>query len=134
MKKYSTLCLCIIFLSGCELIEIGTKRAPLIEISQKSPIGTVFLFKAKLDSNKVNDASHLFLRPSGDNYLAVEKVELTEDLSRLSRIIGKKTITSYKADTLDENMCSVFMQIDYTRKMHFDTKKIKDDWYIVGYK
>ena len=134
MKKYYILCFCILYLTGCELIVIGTKRAPSIEISQKSPIGTVLLFKAKLDSNKINDASHLILRPSGDNYLAIEKVELTDDLSRLSRIIGKKSITSYKADTLNENLCSVQMQIEYTRQMHFDTKRIKDDWYIVGYK
>jgi hypothetical protein len=60
-----------ISLSGCELITIGSSKPKPIEISQKTPIGAVLLFKTKLDSNKIPDAVNLLIRPNGEKYLAI---------------------------------------------------------------
>lgn len=135
MKKIVIAGLCLLFLYGCELFVIGSaKRKPVQEINQKSPVGTVFLFKTKLDSNKVPDASELFIRSTGEQYIAIEKYELSDEISRLKRLISHKEITGYQADTLSESDCNVKMNFDYNRKVLFITKKLKDDWYIVSFK
>ena len=134
MKKIVLAGLCLVFFYGCEVFVIGSSRKPVQEISQKSPVGTVFLFKTKLDSNKVPDATELFVRSNGEHYIAIEKYELSDEIARLKRLISHKEITSYHADTLSYIDCNVKMNFDYNRKVMFITKKLKDDWFIVSFK
>lgn len=133
MKKLVISLIAILFFTSCELFVIGTKKKPTIEISQTSPLGTVFLFKAKLDSGKVEDASSLMLKQNGTPYLAIEKYEILDDLLRLSRVISLKTITDFRSDTLNTQTCTVFLEVDYIKKYKFQTLKVSDLWYITAY-
>ena len=134
MKKLSILIAAILTLTACEVFEIGKKSAPVIPLDQTSPVGTVMLFKIKLDSNKISDASALMRKNTGTEYLAIEKVDLFEDLNRLSRLIGKRKITRQYTDTLAPDFCVVNMEFDYIRNYKFNTKKIEDKWFVTGYK
>lgn len=134
MKRNKYYILGLLLFCGCEMFVIGSKKAPVIEINQKSPIGTVFLFKAKLDSNKLPDATELFLKADGNRYLAIEKYELTDEVSRLKRLLGSKSITGYKADTLSELDCKVDISFDWTRKIEFMTRRMNEEWFITTFK
>lgn len=134
MKIIITAAFLCLTLTACEMFVIGSKKKPQVEISQNSPIGAVLLFKAKLDSNNVQDASHLMLKPDGREYIAIEKYELYDDLERLSRIISNKPVTEYKTDTLSVDKCSVNIVFDYIKNYKFETRRIVKDWFITGYK
>lgn len=124
---------CLIFY-GCEVFTIGGKKITKtqIEANQKSPIGTVYLFKTELDSNNVPAAIRLMLRPSGYPYLALEKLELYDELSRIRRIINNKPITDFKSDSLNENSYKLNIEFDYLKTITFITTKFDESWYIVS--
>lgn len=134
MKKLYITVFCCIFLCGCEIFTIGGQRIskPQIEANQKSPIGTIFLFKAELDSNNVPAAIRLMLRPSGYPYLALEKLELYDELSRIRRIINNKPITDFKTDSLNESSYKLNIEFDYLKTITFVTTKFDESWYIVS--
>ncbi len=132
--KRAIIIIAILTLTACELFQIGTKTAAVIAIDQTSPIGTVMLFKIKLDSNKIQDAVALMRKNSGGQYLAIEKVELFEELKRLNRNIAKRKITRNYTDTLSADFCVVNMEFDYIRNYKFNTQLISDKWFITGYK
>lgn len=134
MKKIIPIIIVILTLTACEIFVIGSKKKPVIPLDQKSPIGTVMLFKVKLDSNKIQDAAALMLKNNGQQYLAVEKVELFEDLKRLGRIIANKKITRHLTDTLSTDFCVVNVEFAYLYNYKFSTKKVDEDWFITGYK
>ena len=134
MKTKYLIFILTIILSGCELIEIGTKKPKLVDISQHSALGAIMLFKTELDSQNVFGASRLFASPDGSFFIAEEKFALYDDIARLGRIIGTKPITAVIADsniTLNPQIISV--KIDYLKKISFTTCKINDTWYIIAY-
>lgn len=134
MKKFYILTFCCILFYGCEVFTIGGKRIvkTQIEANQKSPIGTVYLFKSELDSNNVPAAIRLMLRPSGYPYLALEKLELYDELSRIRRIINNKPITDFRSDSLTENSFKLNIEFDYLKTITFVTSKFDENWYIVS--
>ncbi len=134
MKRLYILSLCFLFLYGCEIFTVSGKRIskPQIEANQKSPIGTVYLFKSELDSNNVPAAIRLMLRPSGYPYLALEKLELYDELSRIRRIINNKPITDFQSDSLSENSFKLNIEFDYLKTITFVTSKFDENWYIVS--
>ena len=134
MRKVTIIIIALLTLTACELFEIGTKKAPVIPIDQTSPVGAVKLLKIKLDSNKIQDAAALMMKNDGSQYLAVEKVEIFEDLKRLARNIAGRKITRHITDTLAADYCFVNMEFDYIRNYKFSTKQINDKWFITGYK
>jgi len=134
MKKIIIIIAIISITTACEIFVIGTKKEPVIEINQSSSIGAVLLFKTKLDSNKIPDASTLVLKSDGARYLAIEKVDLFDDLKRLSRQISNRNITRFSIDTISNELCIVDMEFDYIRNYKFNTMKIVEDWFITGYK
>ncbi len=134
MKKIVIIITAVLLLTACEVFEIGSKQKPVIILDQTTPTGTVMLFKIKLDSNKISDAAALMLKNSGEPYLAIEKVELFEDLKRLGRIIAGRKITRHYTDTLAADFRVVNMEFDYIRNYKFNTKLINDKWFITGYK
>jgi hypothetical protein len=134
MKKTAIIIIAILTLTACEIFEIGSKQKPVIILDQTTPVGTVMLFKIKLDSNKISDAAAVMRKNSGEPYLAIEKVELFEDLKRLGRIIAGRKITRHYTDTLTADFRVVNMEFDYIRNYKFNTRLIGDKWYVTGYK
>jgi len=131
LKKVPVLIFLILALSGCELWVIGGgPREKVIEVNQQSSIGAVYLFKAELDSNNVRGATEILAQPTGSFYLAIEKYELYEEMERLARIIGQKTITNFKTDTVSETNHKITVNFDYITEVSFTTSKISDHWYI----
>lgn len=134
MKSLLIIILIIAIFPGCELITIGKKKQPRLEINQKSPVGTVYLFKNELDSNNYSGAVQLLVKPNGQQYLAIEKYELYDELARLGRVINKKPVTQVRTDSLNINSYRVNVELDYIRTISFTTQKINDNWYISNYK
>ena len=133
MKRIYSLFVVLVILTSCELIVIGTKKEPVIEINQNTPLGAVYLFKAELDSSNVPAATQIMASPNGTELLAYEKYELYDEISRLERLIGRKPITKVKADSLSNSNCRVSVEFDYLKTINFNTRKIRDSWYIIGY-
>jgi hypothetical protein len=132
MRTYLKYFIIILTVYGCDVFEIGTKKAPPIEVNQKSAVGVVYLFKAEIDSNNITGAVRIILKNDGKQYLASDKVEMYDDLSRISRIVAKKPITAIHADSLSPTQMKVKMEVDYTKILLFTTSKINDDWFITS--
>ena len=117
---------------GCELFVIGgaQRRQRQIERSQRSAPGVVHLFKAELDSGNTTAATELLRSMSGQPLLAIEKFDLADDLVRWKTIMGGKTITDTKIDTVTATMHNVRVSIDYIRTMQFTTIAAQDMWWI----
>lgn len=120
-----------IALASCELFVVGGgARQRAVEVSQRTSIGVVYLFKAELDSNNTAAATELILHPSGRRLLAVEKYEMRDDMARWQRLLVGKPITAYAIDTLDQSSHSVETTFDHIRKVRVSTKRIEGTWYI----
>lgn len=118
-------------LSGCELFVIGGgRRQEVVEISQRSSVGVVYLFKAELDSNNTTAATELVVHSSGRKLLAVEKYELRDDMARWQRLLVHKPITGHAIDTVDPSTHVVDATFDRIRHVRFNTKQIDDAWFI----
>ena len=124
----------MIAIGGCEVVTIGKKADPVIDINQQSPIGAVYLFKAELDSNNISAASRIMAEPNGNKILAQDKYDLYSEMSRLKNKFNKKPITSIASDSLQPDSYAVTMEYDYINTIKFTTLKINNDWFIVGYK
>ena len=133
MKNIKYIILVLLVLSGCELITIGSKKPKPIEVSQKTPIGTVLLFKTELDSNNIPAATRILAKSDGKQFLAIQKYELYDEVARLQRLISNKKITAVKSDSLTESSYKVRVELDYLKSISFTTSKIKDFWYITDY-
>ncbi len=123
----------LFFLCSCELIVIGTKQKESIDISQNNPLGAVILFKTELDSNNVQAAAQVLASPSGKKYLAIEKYDLYDEVHRIMRVIGNKSITSVKSDTTSAGSLKINLEFNYLNRLTFTTYKINNNWYIISY-
>jgi hypothetical protein len=123
--------LILIVLTGCELFTIGSRKSQPQEISQRSSVGAVYLFKAELDSNNASAATEVLARSNGNPLLAIEKYELFDEMNRIGRLIAKKPITRTRTDTLSTTTQRVRIEFDYVKNMTFTTQKIADAWFIV---
>jgi hypothetical protein len=134
MKKTAFIIICSLVLASCEMISISSRRATTrnFELSQKSPIGVLFLFKIELDSNNIPAASQFIARPEGTKLTAIEKYDMYSEIRLLQRIIRLKNVTHIKSDTLSKVMQRIELEFDYTRNVTFNTEKIKDNWFIVS--
>lgn len=121
-----------LLVSGCELFVVGGgRRAPqVVERSQRTPIGVVYLFKEELDSNNTMAATELMVHSSGRKLLAVEKFEMKDEMARIQRLIANKPITEWAEDTLSASARDVRITLDHIRKMHFSTMLSGDSWFI----
>ena len=135
MKKTLALLAITILFGGCELIVLGTakKQKQTVEINQKTPLGTVYLFKSELDSNDIPSATRLLAHPEGKPYLAIEKYDIYDDIARLRRVMGTKPITDVKSDSLTDKTFKISLELNYIKTISFMTERIKDNWYIVSY-
>lgn len=134
MRKLFFVILISLTLAGCELIVIGIRQPTtdklFVDYSRNSAIGTIFLFKAELDSNNVPAASDYFIKPDGNYYSAYEKYEKFYDIFRVKRMISATEITEVKTDTLTNSKFKYKLEFDYRRKLFFTAIKIENSWYI----
>lgn len=131
MKLYLNFIL-LLLLSGCELIVIGTKREskPVVNLTQETPLGAVYLFKAELDSNNISSASDLMARIDGQKFLAIERYDKFFEIDRLKRILFMKPVTKVKTDTINNKTFVFFIEYDYLTNVSFTAQKINEEWFI----
>jgi len=125
-----------LLLSGCELFVISAlqyDKPAAIDISQRTPLGVVYLFKTELDSNNIYGALSVLANPHDNKYLAIERYEMKNDVSRIKRIIANRKITEITTDTLSENSYKFSLEFDWSQKLKFTASKISDTWYITNY-
>ncbi len=122
-----------VLLNSCELIVIGTKTTPqvkeFVDYNQKTPLGTIYLFKAELDSNNISAASEL-LAASDGRFLAYQRYEKFDEVSRFKRMMSLKEITDVEGDKISENLYKYKLEFDYRRTVTFVTNKISNNWFI----
>ncbi|NQW30702.1 MAG: hypothetical protein HQ472_09345 [Ignavibacteria bacterium] len=117
--------------SSCALFKIGsTSSGPeIVELSQRSSVSVIRLWKAELDSNNLRAAAELMVHSSGRQLLAVEKYELADDLQRWEKAVDFP-ITGAQVDTTSDSEHSVTIVLDYYRKLYFNTKRQNNLWFI----
>lgn len=121
----------MVVLTACELFVIGgSVRQPVVEISQRTSVGVVHLFRAELDSNNTAAATELIIHGSGRKLLAIEKYDMRDEMARWQRLLSTKPITSYTIDTVDAATHDVEAVFDRIRYVRFSTKLVQDAWFI----
>lgn len=124
----------LVFLTGCELIVIGSGPAtPVVHVNRETAVGAVYVFKSELDSSNSRGAARAMARPGGAPILALDKYEMFYELDRIGRLIGDKEITRVLTDTLSNVSQRVDVEFEYLSSFVFTTEKIDDSWYIVDY-
>ncbi|MCS6809165.1 MAG: hypothetical protein RML40_10565, partial [Bacteroidota bacterium] len=84
----------------------------------------------ELDSNNVHGAMKLMASDDERLLLAVEKLELQDDIARIGRLIAKKDITQMRIDTLSPIRQRLRTEFGYLRELTFITVCIDSVWYI----
>lgn len=124
-------------LSSCEIIKITDSRQAYKPVKQlitdrEYSIGTINAFKIEADNN--NAFAMLDFIANKDSYmLAVDKVELNDELQRLCRVISHQEITQTKIDTLSDVQSSIFVQLNYNKNYRYYLTKLDSTWYIYDY-
>ncbi|MGA1307003.1 MAG: hypothetical protein ACO30M_03800, partial [Candidatus Kapaibacteriota bacterium] len=62
--KYIFICF-LLLCASCELVRIGSGPSGIINPTQETSIGTVYLLKAELDSGNIIGASELLIHGTG---------------------------------------------------------------------
>jgi hypothetical protein len=119
-------------LSSCELIVIKetVKTRTVPERDQNSPQGVVFIFKAEIDSNNVQGAIKVMASDDERPLLAVEKLEMQEEIARLGRMISRRDITSLRVDTLSPVRQRLRTEFGYLKELTFTTVRVDSLWFI----
>ncbi len=135
MQKYILIMSCALFLAGCELFVIGSKTPPkkIVNFDRQTALGTVYLFKAELDSNNLPGATDVLASRSAVKYLPVERHAMQWDVARLRRKIAMMPVTDVRSDTITPASMKIKVEFDYLRTFYFTTSKISNEWYITGY-
>lgn len=135
MQKIYWLLIILVSLNSCELIVIGTKKTKpiVVDLNQKSALGTVFLFKAELDSNNSYIASDLIARADGTYFLAYDRYENSFEVDRIKRQIRMMPVTDILTDTLEQNMFRYRIEYDYIKQITYTAKQIDSNWFIIKY-
>ena len=121
-----------LMLTSCELFVVGTPVKPrlVIERSQRTSPGVVHLFKAELDSGNTTAATELMVSSSGRPLLAVEKYELSDDLTRWKSVMAGQPVSDTHVDTINPETHEVVITLDYVRKMNFSTIRRDGSWWV----
>ena len=118
--------------SSCELIVIkeAVKTRTVPARDQNSPQGVVFIFKAEIDSNNVQGAIKVMASDDERPLLAVEKLEMQEEIARLGRMITRRDITSLRVDTLSPVRQRLRTEFGYLKELTFTTVRVDSLWFI----
>jgi len=118
-------------LNACEVFRIGAEPKPVpLKADQNSPFGAVYLFKSELDTNNAPAATQILAKPKGEKYLAIEKVEMYDEVARIGRLFNKMPITNISTNIISGSQQSLKVEFDYFKTITFSTVKIGEDWYI----
>lgn len=130
-QKFYFILLALI-LASCELIVLKetTPQKIAIPSDQNSPQGVVYVFKTEIDSANVQGAMKVMASDDERPLLAVEKLELQEEIARLGRMIAKKDITLMHVDTLSPVRQRLRTEFGYLRELTFVTVRVDSLWYI----
>ncbi len=137
MKRICALVSLMFLMTSCEVFVIKApqrEQAKVIDLTQRTPLGVVYLLKAELDSGNLLGAMSIIASPDGSKYLAIERYEHADRLSRLKRMIAQRQITDIRTDTLSTDTFNINLEFDWTKKMSFTASRIDNSWYVVGYK
>ena len=126
-----------IILNSCEIIRIGgnTKVLPekKIFVTDKiQSIGSLNAFKLEADNNNYY-AMLDFLSNDGSFLLAADKIELSDEIQRLCRVIKNQELTKNLIDTIGAEKHNITMQINYSKNYRYYLNKIENYWYIYDY-
>ncbi len=124
-------------LTSCEVFTIKAppaKQFEAVDMTQRTPLGVVYLFKAELDSNNLNGALSVLASPEGEKYLAIDRYEKKYEVARIKRMISRRKITGLRADTVSADTFNFQLEFDWTRQIEFTASLISEKWYITNYK
>ncbi len=127
------LALCAVL--SCALMSCGSS-AGSENASQRDARATIIRFKADLDSNLVDDAMELMAHPDGRSYLAVERYELRDEISRLQRVLAHAQLT--KLDRVDgsdlssstDAHCTYIVEFDYQYRYRVECVRVGQRWFV----
>lgn len=131
LKGLLSLCLALI-VAGCELIVLKetTPQKLIIPSDQNSPQGVVYVFKAEIDSANVQGAMKVMASDDERPLLAIEKLDLQDEIARLGRMMTKKALTRMQIDTLSPVRQRLKAEFGYLKEFTFVTVRIDSLWYI----
>ncbi|MBD1210356.1 MAG: hypothetical protein H9535_18150 [Ignavibacteria bacterium] len=126
-----SLCLALV-VAGCELIVLKetTPQKLIIPNDQNSPQGVVYVFKAEIDSANVQGAMKVMASDDERPLLAIEKLDLQDEIARLGRMMTKKALTRMQIDTLSPVRQRLKAEFGYLKEFTFVTVRIDSLWYI----
>jgi hypothetical protein len=131
MKIIANVAVLAFLVLGCELIEVGSRQNKgKIELNQNSPLGAIYLFKAELDNDNSMGAIQILRRDGGEQFLAVERIEIIDDLNRLKRTLQQEKVTFIEKDSLSPEKWKYTIEFDYHKKVAFTASKINNKWFI----
>ncbi|TAE30295.1 MAG: hypothetical protein EAZ92_04820 [Candidatus Kapaibacterium sp.] len=123
---------CLFLCAACAMIVVKepTNTRTITERDQESPQGVVLLFKAEIDSNNVQAAIKVMASDDERPLLAIEKLDMQEEIARLGRIITKRDITAQRVDTLSPVRQRLRTEFGYLKELTFMTVRIDSLWFI----
>lgn len=127
--KYLFICF-LLFCASCELVRIGSGPSGIINPTQETSIGTVYLLKAELDSGNIIGASELLIHGTGKQMKAKERYEQFPTLEKLAFDIQQKDIAYSQTDTLSASKHSIRCSFNYLNTFTFTLLKSNDSWFI----
>jgi hypothetical protein len=90
----------------------------------------VYVFKAEIDSANVQGAMKVMASDDERPLLAVEKLDLQDEIARLGRMMTKKALTRMQIDTLSPVRQRLKAEFGYLKEFTFVTVRIDSLWYI----
>ena len=127
--KYIVL-FCFMLCSSCELFRIGSGASGIVNPTQETSIGTIYLLKAELDSGNIIGASDLFVHPNGKQMKAKERFDIFPQLGKIAHTIRNKDIAYFQTDTLLPTKHAIICSFNYLNTVTFTVQKSQDSWFI----
>ncbi len=122
--------LCVLLCSSCEIFRIGSGASGIVNPTQETSIGTIYLLKAELDSGNIIGASDLFIHPNGKQMKAKERYDRFPQLEKLIYTIRNKDIAYTYTDTLMPTKHAIVCSFNYLNTVTFTLQKSQDSWFI----
>lgn len=119
-----------LLLCSCEVFVFGVKRTNDPVPTRETSVGVVYMFKAELDSGNTQAAARLLLQKNGQQYLAMQRYEMYDEMARLGRVLSKAPITKTSTDTLSRRSQRHIVEFNYRKTISFTTTNVETDWYI----
>jgi hypothetical protein len=104
-------------MASCELVKIGSGNSGIINPTQENAIGTVYLFKAELDSGNMIGASELLIQKNGNHMIAKDRHATFQQLERISH-------------TINANTYNIRCSFNYLHTFTFSLLKSDNSWFI----